>query len=155
MTKSKKLPPQHPASSSAGINKSGQELASPISRTVAAYLPTMGERIRRYTRTSELQSQSHNNPDLWDDEDHEALFDEDGSPVSVHETRYQEGLIAAKKLKSERDKTTKEEKLAAEKTEKEAFQIRVNQAVRDGSLNPPIPELSPKPSPKTVDKPKK
>lgn len=124
-------------SRSPNLDAEGREVPSNISLTVAAYYPTLGERIRRYMRTPTLQNDVYNNPELWDEDDAEVLFNEDGLIVSPHESRYQEGLVKAKELKIERDKAEKEAAVKREKEENEAFRNRVKQAMKDGSTTEP------------------
>jgi hypothetical protein len=118
------------------LTKDGAEICNPNSRTVSAYLPTMGERIRRYLKSPTLQRDLYNDPNLWDPDDAEIVFNDDGIKVSVHETRYKEGLKKAKARKSERDA---EEKVKAEKAEAERkaeWTKRVQQAVKEGAEIP-------------------
>jgi len=142
MTKKK----QSPVSESNGIplnaltasrlTEDGAEICNPHSRTVAAYLPTMGERIRRYLKSPTLQRDLYNDPNLWDPDDADIVFNEDGIRVSVHETRYKEGLKKAKARKSERDA---EEKVKADKLEAERkadWARRVREAVKAGETPP-------------------
>jgi len=114
------------------MNEKGEEILSNISRTVNVYLPTMGERIRRYARTPEFLQDRYFDESLWDDEDKETLFNEDGSPVSIHEERYQEGLQEAKKRYKKR--TDEEKEAAIQKANEEAseFEKRVREIVQKG-----------------------
>ena len=117
----------------------GSEVLSPISRTVTAYLPTMGERIRRYTKMPHLQRDLYNDPDYWDDEEHEVVFNDDGSVHSKHEERYQRGVEEAKKIKTERDKKEKEEAAKKAAEEAAAFRKRVREAIKDGETTDNTP----------------
>lgn len=118
------------------LTKDGAEISNPVSLSVTAYLPTMGERIRRYMRTPGLAQDIYNNPDLWDPEDAEVVFRDDGSPISRHETRYKEGL---KKAQERHVKIKAEEKEAAKakhQEEQAAFRKRVKEAMADGENTP-------------------
>jgi len=122
----------HDARKEPRLSAKGGEILSSRSRTVNAFLPTMGERIRRFTRTPQMQDELYNHPDLWDDEIHEAVFNDDGSPISIHETRYQEGLKTAKERKSSRDAEEKQKNIEKEKLEKAAFRAAVRAAIAEG-----------------------
>lgn len=118
------------------MDENGGEVLSPVSRTAAVYLPTMGERIRRYTRSPEMQRDVYHDEAFWDDEDHEALFSEDGSPVSKHEERYIDGLEKAKKVKTERDEKEKADAIEKEKAAQADFRKRVREAIAEGTTIP-------------------
>jgi hypothetical protein len=117
------------------LTNDGREICSPVSRVVAAYLPTLGERIRRYTGSPILQSEIYQNQDNWDDENNDPYLSDDDDRVSVHEDRYREGLDNAKKVKSERDKKAKDEAVEKEKAEKEAFRKKVKAAIKGGETD--------------------
>lgn len=113
----------------------GAEVLSPVSRTVAAYLPTMGERIRRYTRSSELQRDAYLDPEYWDDEDVEEFFHEGElrRNISKHEERYAFALEKAKKKKADRDEAKRLEAIEAEKTRKEERRKELQELLKEGS----------------------
>jgi len=112
--------------------RDGKEVLSSVSRVTVAYLPTMGERIKKYMRTPQLQHQTYHDPELWDDDDTSVIFNEDGSYVSMHEERYQEGLKKAKERKSARLEEEKKQKEEQEKADREAFRAKVKAAIADG-----------------------
>lgn len=120
------------------LTPEGAEICNPISRTVAAYLPTMGERIRRYLKSPTLQRDLYNDPTLWDPEDAERVFNEDGIQISRHEDRFKDGLKKAKERKSERDKEEKVKAEEAEKLRKENFRKEILSAIAEGEN--PLPK---------------
>lgn len=105
----------------ARLNEKGQEICSNISLAVTAYLPTMGERIRRYQISPELQYQKYHDRKLWDDEEYEANFDEDGVPLSRHDDVFKAQLETVVKSEKERKKSEKEAAESAEKERKKKF----------------------------------
>lgn len=117
----------------------GSENNSGHSRAVVCYMPTLGERIKRYLRSPDLLQQHYNDPDLWDDEDAEVLFNEDGVPISKHEDRYKQGLEEAKKKDAERKAEAKKQADEAEKERKAKFRKDVQDAVKAGET-PEFPE---------------
>lgn len=118
------------------LTPDGAEICNPHSRTVAAYLPTMGERIRRYLKSPTLQRDLYNDPNLWDPEDANIVFNEDGIKVSVHETRYKDGLKKAKAKKAERDAEAKVKAEKEEAAKKADWARRVREAVKAGETPP-------------------
>lgn len=119
------------------LTKDGAEIVSDQSRTVAAFLPTMGERIRRYLKSPTLQRDLYNDPNLWDPEDADIVFNDDGTIISVHETRYKEGLKKAKQRKADRDASEKEAADKAEAERLKKWKEEVRKAVADGEISPP------------------
>lgn len=92
-----------------GQDEFGRELVSDVSLSVNAYYPTLGERIRRYMVSPVMQNDVFNDPEYWDDEEHDVVFgDQDVPRISVHEERYKEGVKLAKERKNKRDEEEKE-----------------------------------------------
>lgn len=121
------------------LSSTGGEILSPVSRTVTVYLPTMGERIRRHLRLPQLQQDAYESEEFWDQDEHEAIFDENGlrRSFSKHEDRYQDGLKEAKRRKNERDETEKTEKIKREKEERENFRKRIKEIIAEGDTEGP------------------
>lgn len=115
----------------------GAEIVSDKSRVTAAYLPTLGERIRRYQKSPQLQSKLLENPEYWDDEKDLLEMPESGSRTSIHEVRYQNGLKKAAKVKAKRDEENK--KIAADKeaAEKALRRAEILAAIKAGEITPP------------------
>lgn len=124
--------PQDVRASIRYLDDRGREIPSDKSLTVAAHWPTLGERIRRYMKNPTLQQDVYNNPEYWDQEDIDVVFDDDGVVISPHEERYQEGLQKAKAKKAERDKEAADAARKKEQEENEAFRKRVKQAMIEG-----------------------
>lgn len=125
---------KNPIRPNARMDENGAEILSNVSRTVTVHLPSMGERIRRYLKSPQSQQALYEDPDLWDDENHEAVFDDNGirHTHSVHEDRYKEGIEEAKKRKTARDKEAKEAEEAQEKERKEARRNEIKQLIKEG-----------------------
>lgn len=111
----------------------GKEVLSSRSLTVNAHLPTMGERIRRYSKMHMMHDSRYSDPDLWDDEENNPFFNEDGSPISKHEERYHEALTKAQERAAERAEAEKQAAIEAEKVAKAARKAEILEAMAEGS----------------------
>lgn len=124
------------------LTPDGAEVVSSTSRTVAAHLPTLGERIRRYLRNPDLVRDQYHDEKYWDPEEHEAVFNEDGLVVAPHEERYQEGLKKAQELKAQRDEEEKQKKVKEESDRRAERRQEILDIIKEGSI-PPVPPKSP------------
>lgn len=118
------------------LDADGREKVSNKSRVVAAHMPSLGERIRRYQRSPQLQSQLLLNPDLWDSEDHDLLDMTEGNKTSKHEIRYQNGLRKAEKLQAKKQAEAKESLRIKDEKRKEKRRAEIRAAIADGSITP-------------------
>lgn len=130
------LPPQIDLrSANQRLTSEGSEIVSDKSRVVAAHLPTLGERIRRYQRSPQMQSELLHNPEYWDDDDKDVLEMVE-SRTSVHEVRYQNGLKKAAKVKAKRDDDEKKAAAQREADEKKRRREEIRAAIKEGEISP-------------------
>lgn len=118
------------------LDDQGRELVSDKSRTVAAHMPSMGERIRRYLKSPTLQRDLYRDPSLWDPEEAEVVFTDDGPKVSIHDARVKKGLAQAKANYKTRRKEEKKAKREKEAADKAARRQEILDIMRDAEIPP-------------------